>query len=448
MSKNSRVVWSEGLFLQPQHFQQQERFLLTELHAREQAFQPYKPGFITLVLDSELLKASLLGIDQASGFFPDGTYFSIPDKDPAPAAIPITHEGDTTEVFLTVPCPHWDSAHLRYDAGNNQSRYSAGVVETGNVFDAQSPVEPLDVAVLNCALALQASEQQGVTELRMGSLRRNTQGYWQLVHDDLPTHLCAVSQPWLHDALQAVVSTLEQKALALKHRRVRSGKHNSTELGEFLLLQTCIKHGWLLRQHLMQPRLHPAQSYMQLLALFGELVVHGPAHHMAFTPGYNHVQPSLAFKPLLQGIHDVLTGMHDQQATQIGLQAKPHGVYVGQVQDRKLLHAAQFVLAVHASAPDDLVRQIFPSTVKIGPVEQLRNLVNMNLPGVRLKPLNAAPPALPFYADYLYFQLETRNEALWKQLEASGHLALHYAGDLPDFRIELWAIRHEQEALL
>jgi type VI secretion system protein ImpJ len=27
MTENNRIVWSEGLFLRPQHFQQQERFL-------------------------------------------------------------------------------------------------------------------------------------------------------------------------------------------------------------------------------------------------------------------------------------------------------------------------------------------------------------------------------------------------------------------------------------
>jgi len=30
---------------------------------------------------------------------------------------------------------------------------------------------------------------------------------------------------------------------------------------------------------------------------------------------------------------------------------------------------------------------------------------------------------------------------LWKQLENSGGMALHVAGDFPDLTLELWAIR-------
>ena len=41
MSARHRVIWSQGLFLQPQHFQQQARFFEHMLDARLRAAAPH-----------------------------------------------------------------------------------------------------------------------------------------------------------------------------------------------------------------------------------------------------------------------------------------------------------------------------------------------------------------------------------------------------------------------
>jgi len=41
MTENNRIVWSEGLFLRPQHFQQQERFLETYIEERAAPLRTY-----------------------------------------------------------------------------------------------------------------------------------------------------------------------------------------------------------------------------------------------------------------------------------------------------------------------------------------------------------------------------------------------------------------------
>ena len=58
----------------------------------------------------------------------------------------------------------------------------------------------------------------------------------------------------------------------------------------------------------------------------------------------------------------------------------------------------------------------------------------------QLRALPVAPRQLPFHAGFHYFELDRGGE-LWKQLERSGSLALHVAGDFPGLELELWAIR-------
>ncbi|RBD97622.1 type VI secretion system baseplate subunit TssK, partial [Xanthomonas oryzae pv. oryzae] len=89
MTPYNKVIWSEGLFLRPQHLQQQERYLerYMELHAG--ALRPHAWGFSVLELEPELLSIGKLGIRRARGCFPDGTPFSIPDRDPAPPPLDV-----------------------------------------------------------------------------------------------------------------------------------------------------------------------------------------------------------------------------------------------------------------------------------------------------------------------------------------------------------------------
>ena len=130
----------------------------------------------------------------------------------------------------------------------------------------------------------------------------------------------------------------------------------------------------------------------------------------------------------------------EQNAIPIELHERQYGVRVGVIPDLGLVRQANFVLAVFAELPTAVVRARFPTQVKIGPVEKIRDLVNLHLPGVRINPMPIAPRELPYHANYNYFQLDTTNE-LWEQLERSGGVAMHVAGDFPGLRMEFWAIK-------
>jgi type VI secretion system protein ImpJ len=76
----------------------------------------------------------------------------------------------------------------------------------------------------------------------------------------------------------------------------------------------------------------------------------------------------------------------------------------------------------------------------VGPVERIAELVNVALPGIPVRPLPVLPRQLPYRSGTIYFELDTKNP-LWKQLETSGAIALHLAGDFPGLEMEMWALR-------
>jgi type VI secretion system protein ImpJ len=99
------------------------------------------------------------------------------------------------------------------------------------------------------------------------------------------------------------------------------------------------------------------------------------------------------------------------------------------------------VLAVNAQMPGETLRARFPAQLKIGTVERIRDIVQVQLPGVPIRPMAVAPRQIPYHAGFTYFELETRGNEMWKQLESSGGLAVYVAGDFPGLELEFWAVR-------
>jgi len=144
--------------------------------------------------------------------------------------------------------------------------------------------------------------------------------------------------------------------------------------------------------------------------------------------------------PLIDELRKMLSTVLEQNAVQIPLVERTHGVRTAVVADLELAQHGVFVLAVSAQLPAEQLRQRFIAQTKFGPVDRIRDLVNLQLPGIGLLSLPVAPRQLPFHAGHFYFELE-RSSDLWRQFQKTGNLALHIAGDFPELELELWAIR-------
>ncbi|HLA32255.1 MAG TPA: type VI secretion system baseplate subunit TssK, partial [Pseudomonas sp.] len=87
------------------------------------------------------------------------------------------------------------------------------------------------------------------------------------------------------------------------------------------------------------------------------------------------------------------------------------------------------------------LRNRLPAHLKVGPVERIRQLVNLHLPGIKVKPLPVAPRQIPFHSGKTYFALELGSEEL-AQLERSGGFAFHVSGEFSGLELKFWAIRN------
>lgn len=139
-----KVIWAEGMFLRPQHFQQQERFLLQQLQSRSLPGQPFFWGFSELTLDSDMLRLGKLGIRCAHGVLPDGTPFQLPGNDEVPASIDIGQDMKDVVMHLALPLRRFAGSEVTFgDGEHGQARYISEIAEVTDSNDIGA--QPADV---------------------------------------------------------------------------------------------------------------------------------------------------------------------------------------------------------------------------------------------------------------------------------------------------------------
>ncbi len=440
-----KVLWSEGLFLRPQHFQQQERYLENLVERRTKAIGAYGWGFETLEIDDNAAAIGSIALRQASGVLPDGTVFAIPSDDapPAPLAIRIDHPRDTL-VYLAVVAerPGMPSATLDEKDRLAALRYGSAVADVVDINQGFPDPAPMQLGELRLQL-VPASELSGafcaMPVARIVERRADGQVLLdrQFIGPSLSVNDCGLLRGYLGE----LRGLLSQRVDALAARMSQPGRGGVAEIADFLLLQT-VNRASALFEHLANvPRLHPERFYAQCVQLAGDLSAFGPDRKLSRPfPVYDHDDHGVSFKPVMAQLRLALSMVLEQSATPIELHDRKYGVRVAVIADKGLLTSASFVLAVGAQMPAETLRQRFPGQLKVGPVEKIRDLVNLQLPGIGLRALPVAPRQIPYHAGFNYFELDTRHE-LWALLKNSGGLAMHLAGEFPGLEMEFWAVR-------
>lgn len=441
MSLKNKVVWSQGLFVQPHHFQQQTRYVESLVNDRCNQLQAFDWGVSELRLDEDLLAQGKFGILRASGRFPDGTPFSIGEGDAKPSIRSIP-EMQNVEVFLCLPLRRLGGVEIDLnDAEEGLAREVATEIEVRDTIGGSSGTAQMYVAKQNLRFMLEHENRTQFTTLGIARIvERRPDGQIVLDTDYVPATLSVHAVPKLKRHLEELISLLQHRAEALAHR-VSDGKTGAAEVSDFLFLQTINRYLPVLQHLTISSTLHPEQMYRMFIQIAGELATFTrPGRRPAAIAEYNQDKLSETFKGLLMELRQGLSVVLEQNVVQLPVQARKFGVFVAPIADPSLVRHAHFVLAAKASIADEAIRKQLPSQVKIGPVEKIRDLVNLQLPGIGFKPMPAAPRQLPYHAGFTYFELD-RSSELWPSLSNSGGFAFHVGGDFPNLELQLWAIK-------
>ena len=119
----SRVVWSEGMYLGPHHFQVQSRYFEDSIQFATSSLWFSAYGLAGVDLDAHALENGTVSLIHARGVFPDGLPFNMPEGDelPAPRAIaelfPPTRDGIVVMLAIPPRKPNGFNCALEGNAG-------------------------------------------------------------------------------------------------------------------------------------------------------------------------------------------------------------------------------------------------------------------------------------------------------------------------------------------
>ena len=443
MTWTNRVVWQEGMFLRAQHFQQQDRWLETLVRARTAPLRPYPWGIVEMAIDRDLLATGRFAVTAANGVFEDGTPFALPGEADHPAPLDLPESTHNALVFLATPVRQPGAVEIGSGAGNgSEGRYALAEFEAYDTHSASPQPAPLQVARLRLRYMLESEERAGYLTIGLARVIEVGADRRAVLDDHWipPALLCSAAVP-LSGLIAEFSGLLNQRGEAVAARLTAPGSHGVAEVADFLLLQSINRWQKLLAHWADAGNVHPEDLYTAFVQMAGEFATFTEATRRANAyPAYRHEDLQRSFAPVVADLRRSLSAVLEQTAIAIPLQERRYGVRVGQITDRSVLRAASFVLVVQAEMPTETLRRLFPSQVKIGAVEQIRDLVNVAIPGIAVRPLPVAPRQIPFYAGASYFELD-RNSPHWQQMQSSGGFAIHVSGDFPNLQLELWAIR-------
>jgi type VI secretion system protein ImpJ len=447
MSWHNKVVWSEGLFLRPQLFQQQERYLESFAHKRAAPLSPFFFGFSHFSIDSEALALGKVIVKSASGVFTDGTPFDTPGSMPPPAPLTIRHEHLAQLIYLAVPIRVPNGEETTFDEKSDSlARYAAfdtDLRDTNSVAQGPKPVQ-----LSNLRLRLVPEKELtaawiGLALTRVKTIRAD--GSIELDETLIPPVNGYGASELLTSWLGKIHELTRLRANALAHRLTGGDGQAgmAAEVSDYLLLQTLNRYEPLL-QHLRRvPTTSPSDLYALLLSMAGELSTYvrtETRRPLDSHPPYQHSAPHICLKPLIDDTHRLLNAVLVRSAQSIPLDEHAHGMRNAVVDPSEMQRFTALVLAVHAQMPPDVLQQQFAAQAKAGPSERLPDLVRSNLPGIVLQALSVPPRQIPFNAGYVYYEF-TRSGPLWDEVAKHGGVALHVAGDFPSLKLELWGVR-------
>ena len=445
MTMKRKVVWSEGMLLTPQHFQQWDRYCESIVAERFRIQALFSWGITDLDIDHDGLANGRFTLLKCTMIMPDGLIIDVPNQDAAPQTRAFTDlfpsSVESLPVYLGVPVERADgvTCQLGKESGSRLPRFFVEHIEAIDTTTGDNPREVL-VAKKNLRVMFGGEETADTVSLKIAELVRMPNGAVGLRETYIPPCLWISASGYLLRLLRGLIELLVAKRATFSDAQRGVLDLIGADLGKFALVAAVSAHLPVL-QHLSQiEKVHPESLYVAMAGLAGQLLMLTPPGQSLDLPIYQHENLHATFAGLDKGIRSILEGVAPTRYITIPLEKSDENVWVGRVPEIRLFGSAQFFIMVSGDIPEDRVRDLVPQHVKIGSPRKLKEIVAAAMPGVKLFHTPRPPAALPMKIGIQYFRLDDRSP-FWEEIKKSQVVALHVPDNLRELKIQLVAAK-------
>lgn len=451
------IFWYQGLFLQPQHFQQIGLYIQSLFTPLLNYSQPYFWGACQLQLNAAAISNHAFEIEQGEFIFPDGSWVKYPGNAvlqsyPLDSAKPDQNGSFTVYVGLRKMNPAGENISV---IGQNEDLTRIGTrfvtdVSPDEVPDLfkEGPLAEIRYMtfVLKIFLEHEIAALGDYQLMPVARLEFDGKNY-KLARNFVPPTVLLGTSTVLLPILRNIQEQVAARCRLLEEYKCPRGSQSIEPEGSsvfsLLALRSLNRYLPLLNHVVETPTVHPWQAYGLLRQIIGEL--------SSFTDRINALGRLTDGTALLPAYdHENLWYCFDQARTLIGelLEA----LVIGPEDIIDLVRAGEsfsahlplkvldsqniFYLLVRASGDAAQIRHQLQFLAKVGSSEQVPHLVNRALPGIPMEFHAVPPPGLPKRANSFCYRLDRRN-ALWQDIQRSQNFCLYWDAAPEDAAAEL-----------
>lgn len=443
MDAFKKVVWQEGMFIAPQHFQQQDRYVQNYVRQNIETLAGFAPfyGVTELTINHDLLKIGKLSVASSAGVFPDGTQFELKEE----VARDIPQGTIETIAYLALPI----SLQGNNDYGSDESEQSRYVTQSISVFDtstSENASVEIDVAQLNISIKLEGEDTSGFTLIPISKILESSEsGDVVLDRAFIPACLHYGASTLLVERMKEIHALSSNRATNLL-KRIQAGqgqKSPQSMMQDYLWLQTL--NTWLpwfdLTINNLKFQTH--DLYLELRKFEAQVMALTPAiPEPCSNLQYHRLYDS--FNPLFSSLRNMLTLVQQDSVIEFNWDSslfERRRLLRTLIKDTASVSNRRFVLAVKSNISSAELNELFPVSAKLGNNARIVELVRNSLSGIALSPLPVAPSELKPMQGVSYFEVDTSDRMWLEMLENRDAIAMHVDTRISELEVMLYALR-------
>lgn len=446
MRAAAKILWGEGLFLRPQHFQRQDMYHESRLAEMSRLMHPYAWGIKRVKIDRDALASGTLRIIEIQAVFPDGEIYSAPEVDDLPKPVrldEVANSSDSWVFALGLPLiREYSSNFASEDAGEgNAVRYSQAEEVAPDLYTNAVETE-LSLLRRTPRLLGPSDPADRFISLPIARVRKTSTGGYELDSTFIFPSLSIDSHIHIYAMLRRLLDTLQAKCAALYGHHREPSKNiiefRSGDTASFWLLHTASSAFAELAHLFHHPAFHPERLFQSMLHLAGGLLTFSNRYRLEDLPSYDHANPGPNFMKLDDMIRDLIDTVISARYVAITLSEVKPSFHLGRIESDKLANASYYLGVAADMPPAELVETV-PLRLKLGAPDDVEKVVLSAMPGVRLQAAPQVPAAVPVRPGTYYFSIEPHGP-LYERMLQSQSIMIYVPDGFKEMKLQLFGV--------
>lgn len=439
--KLQKVVWYEGMKLDPHHFQQSDRYNQYIIDSKFRLLNPSFWGIKEMQIDIAALAGGSFGFVVCRGIMPDGFSFDMPVNDPLPKSRNFEELfGATSEkldVFLAIPAEHSSGNNCQLEETNNNTRFNLQNLEMPD-YNTGMNMRSVGIARPNFQFKFGDESLEDFSSLKIGEIARSSDGKYTMDKNYIPSSLSVSNSEVLQDSIRKLLSALVSKSKELRQQTtIQKPELSLTQVEILLMLQTINSFIPLLNYYYQSQSTHPENLYILLLNLAGQLSTYSNMGiKTSEFPSYDHKHLNEVFTQVINEINAMLNVQKtvERRDLIIPLRKQADTLYVGQLSPNQM--SSQFFMSVTGDLPEKKIISELPKNIKISAYEEIFAVHQAGIQGVTVEYVARPPAGISVDEKAHYFKINKEGR-FWDKVVAKNNIAFFIASEFKSLHMEL-----------